>query len=90
MAVRRRESLAVAPEVFADFLLRWQHVHPSTRGEGPAFVETVLEQLQGFAMPATIWETEILPRRVSGLSAGLAGRHPGTGLLALAGGGIDA
>src|SRR6185437_2906162 len=66
VAVRRRESLAVAPEVFADFLLRWQHVHPSTRGEGPAFVEAVLEQLQGLAMPAALWESEVLPRRVAG------------------------
>ncbi len=66
VAVRRRESLAVSPEVFADFLLRWQHVHPSTRGEGPAFVETVLQQLQGYAMPARLWESEILPRRVEG------------------------
>ena len=47
VAVRRRESLAVTPEVFADFLLRWQHVHPSTRGDGPSFVEVVLDQLQG-------------------------------------------
>ncbi len=66
VAVRRRESLAVAPEVFADFLLRRQHVHPATRGEGPAFVERVLEQLQGFAAPAAVWEKEILPRRVKG------------------------
>jgi ATP-dependent Lhr-like helicase len=66
VAVRRRESLAVAPEVFADFLLRWQHVHPSTRGEGPAFVETILEQLQGLAMPARLWEADVLPRRVAG------------------------
>ena len=66
VAVRRRESLAVAPELFADFLLRRQHVHPATRGEGPAFVEAVLEQLQGFAAPASVWEQEILPRRVKG------------------------
>jgi ATP-dependent Lhr-like helicase len=66
VAVRRRESLAVAPEVFAEFLLRWQHVHPATRGEGPAFFETVLEQLQGLSMPARLWETEVLPRRVAG------------------------
>ncbi len=66
VAVRRGESLAVAPEVFADFLLRRQHVHPATRGEGPAFVEVVLEQLQGFAAPAAVWEKEILPRRVKG------------------------
>ncbi len=66
VAARRRESLAVPPEIFADFLLRWQHVHPATRGEGPAFVETVLQQLQGYAMPARLWESEVLPRRVEG------------------------
>ncbi len=66
VAARRRESLAVTPEVFADFLLHRQHVHPDARGEGPAFVEAVLEQLQGFAAPAPVWEQEILPRRVKG------------------------
>ncbi len=66
VAARRRESLAVSPETFADFLLRWQHVHPSTRGEGPAFVETVLQQLQGYAMPARLWESEVFPRHVEG------------------------
>ena len=66
VAVRRQESLAVAPEVFADFLLRWQSVHPKTRGEGPAFVSTVLERLQGFSAPAAVWDAEILPRRIAG------------------------
>ncbi|MGP0066864.1 MAG: DEAD/DEAH box helicase [Isosphaeraceae bacterium] len=66
VAARRRESLAVSPEIFVDFLLRRQHVHPSTRGEGPAFVETVLEQLQGYAMPARLWEGEVFPRRIKG------------------------
>ena len=66
VAARRRESLAVSPEIFADFLLRWQYVHPATRGEGPAFVETVMQQLQGLAMPARLWEGEVLPRRVAG------------------------
>jgi ATP-dependent helicase Lhr and Lhr-like helicase len=64
VALRRRESVAVAPEVFADFLLRRQRVHPTTRSDGPAALEIVLEQLQGFAAPATWWETEILPRRI--------------------------
>jgi ATP-dependent Lhr-like helicase len=64
VAVRRRESVAVLPEVFADFLLRRQYVHPATRGEGPAQVELVLERLQGFAAPGSAWEGEILPRRV--------------------------
>ncbi len=66
VAVRRRESLAVAPEVFADFVLRRQYVHPSTRGEGSAFVEAVLEQLQGCGMPARHWEADVLSRRVKG------------------------
>jgi ATP-dependent helicase Lhr and Lhr-like helicase len=64
VAVRRRESLAVTPEVFADFLLRRQHVHPSTRGGGSAFVERVLEQLQGYAALAAHWESEVLPQRI--------------------------
>ncbi len=64
VASRRGESLAVIPEVFADFLVRRQFVHPSTLVEGPQGVERVLEQLQGFAAPASLWENEILPRRV--------------------------
>jgi ATP-dependent Lhr-like helicase len=64
VAVRRRESVAVAPEVFADFLLRRQHVHPETRGRGARFLEAVLKQLQGSPAPARLWENDILPRRV--------------------------
>ena len=66
VALRRGECLAVAPEVFADFVLRRQHIHPATSGEGPAFVEFVLEKLHAFSAPAAVWESEILPRRVKG------------------------
>ncbi len=65
VAVRRRESLAVMPEVFADFVLRHQHLHPETRGAGAAFVERVLDQLQGHPAAAALWESEILRRRVT-------------------------
>ena len=55
----------VLPEVFADCLLRRQHVHPASRCDGStAGVESVLEQLQGYAAPALLWESELLPRRV--------------------------
>ena len=57
--------MAVPPEVFADFLVRRQGVHPETRREGSAALALVLEQLQGFAAPADLWESEILPARVS-------------------------
>ena len=66
VATRRRESLAVSPELFADFLLRWQHLHPTTRGEGLAFLEIVLQQLQGVPISARLWESDVLPRRVLG------------------------
>src|SRR5262249_42625532 len=52
IALRRRESVAVLPEVFAEFVSRLQHVHPATRLEGPAAIFPVLDQLQGFAAPA--------------------------------------
>ena len=69
VAIRRRESVAVAPEVFADFLLRRQHLHPATRLEGPGGLEAALERLQGYAAAAEFWESEILPRRVQGYRA---------------------
>ncbi len=64
VALRRRESVAVAPEVFADFVARRQGLHPATRREGRAAVGLALEQLRGFAAPAELWESEILPARV--------------------------
>jgi len=64
IALRRKESVAVSPEVFADFLIRRQGLHPETRREGSAAVGLVLDQLQGFAAPADLWESEILPARV--------------------------
>ena len=65
VAIRRRESVAVTPEVFADFVLERQCVHPSTRREGSVAVGLTVEQLQGFAAPSGLWEGEILPRRIS-------------------------
>ncbi len=64
IALKRRESVAVRPEVFADFVARRQHVHPETRREGAAAVTLVLEQLHGFAAPGDLWESDLLPRRV--------------------------
>ena len=64
VAMRRRESVAVPPEAFADFVSRRQGVHPATRKEGLAAVGLALEQLRGFAAPADLWESLLLPGRV--------------------------
>ena len=65
VANRRRESVAVRPEVFADFVAP-SPACPSGRsaGRGAKGFELALEQLQGFATTAGFWESEILPRRV--------------------------
>jgi ATP-dependent Lhr-like helicase len=64
IAMRRRESVAVPPEAFADFVARRQGVYPDTRHEGLASVGLAIEQLRGFAAPAGIWESVLLPARV--------------------------
>lgn len=70
IALRRQESVAVAPEVFADFVSRLQHVHPETRLEGEPALGTVLETLIGWAAPLESWESELLPRRLQGFRPG--------------------
>ncbi|HEV3121793.1 MAG TPA: hypothetical protein VGY53_07820, partial [Isosphaeraceae bacterium] len=64
LALKRRESVAVCPEVFADFVARRQGVHPETVREGAQAVEWALEHLAGCALPFELWEAEVLPRRV--------------------------
>jgi ATP-dependent Lhr-like helicase len=64
VALQRRESVAVTPEAFAEFLARLHGIHPDTRREGAAAVRSTLELLEGFAGPIDLWESDLLPRRV--------------------------
>ncbi len=64
VALRRKESVAVLPEVYADFLTRRLGVHPDSRLEGKPAVERTLDELQGFAATIETWEADLLPRRV--------------------------
>jgi ATP-dependent Lhr-like helicase len=66
---RRSRRQGVEPASAQDlmrFLLRWQHVAPGTQRQGRAGVVTVVEQLQGFELPAGTWEQAVLPARLSG------------------------
>src|SRR5262249_40129295 len=56
----REEIEPVATQDFMRFLLRWQHLVPSERREGPDALDAVITQLQGFEAPAAAWEAEIL------------------------------
>ena len=46
-------------------MLDWQHLTPDHRVEGQAGLAGLLEQLEGFEVPAAAWEGEILPARMA-------------------------
>ncbi len=61
----RAEIEPVQARDFLRFLFEWQRVTPEGRMEGPDAVGAVLAQLEGFEAPASAWETEILPARIT-------------------------
>ena len=61
----RAEIEPIAASDFLRFLFEWQRVTSEGRMEGPDAVGAVLGQLEGFEAPASAWETEILPARIS-------------------------
>ncbi len=66
LGILRREVVTCSPPQFADFLLRWQCLHPEARrGEGDGLAD-VLGRLQGLALDAELWERTVLPARVPG------------------------
>src|SRR5262249_19426844 len=66
LAILRREVVTVPPARFADFVLRWQRVHPDTRRGSAEGLTDVLSRLRGLPLPAELWEQAVLPRRVPG------------------------
>lgn len=63
LAAARHEVEPVATAAFARFLPAWQHVG-SGELRGIDGVATVVEQLAGVPIPASAWESLILPMRV--------------------------
>jgi ATP-dependent Lhr-like helicase len=62
----RREIEPVTSADFERFLQTWQHVSPGSLLHGPDGTLQVIRQLQGYEIPASAWESEILSRRISG------------------------
>jgi ATP-dependent Lhr-like helicase len=60
----REEIEAVSLADYLRFLDAWQHVAPDSQVDGPAGLQTVLDQLAGFEVPAAEWERTVLSRRV--------------------------
>jgi ATP-dependent Lhr-like helicase len=61
----RKQVESVTPAQFMHWLLRWQHIAPSSQLLGERGLLEGLRQLQGFEAPANSWERQILARRVA-------------------------
>ena len=61
----RKQIQSVTPAQFMNWLLRWQHVAPSTQLLGERGTLETVRQLQGFEAPANSWERQILKRRIA-------------------------
>jgi ATP-dependent Lhr-like helicase len=60
----RKQIEPVTPAAFMRWLMRWQHVAPGTQVTGERGALEVLQQLQGFEIPANAWERQVLARRI--------------------------
>jgi ATP-dependent Lhr-like helicase len=69
LGLLRREVVTCPAPRFADFLARWQGVHPSERRSGGEGVAASLTRLEGLPLPAEIWEQAVLPARVTGFQS---------------------
>lgn len=58
----RSEIEAVSPADFMRFLFNWHRI--TDHGEGIEALSDIIEQLEGFPLPAKLWEQSILPARL--------------------------
>ncbi|MHB8657390.1 MAG: DEAD/DEAH box helicase [Solirubrobacteraceae bacterium] len=70
LAALRQEVEPVEQQALARFLPAWQNVdrHPSA-GAGIDRLREALVPLQGLALPAEVWERDVLPRRTGAYSS---------------------
>jgi ATP-dependent Lhr-like helicase len=61
----RKQIEPVTSATFMRWLLRWQHVSPGSQARAEHGTLQVLRQLQGFEIPASAWERQVLARRIS-------------------------
>jgi len=90
LAALRQEVEPVSSDALARFLPAWQHVHtPGARGglRGVDGVLQVIEQLSGVAIPASAWESLVLPTRVTDYSPAMLDELTATGEVIWSGGG---
>jgi ATP-dependent helicase Lhr and Lhr-like helicase len=60
----RKEIEPATPAQFMRWLLRWQHVEPGSQTVDEPGTLEVIRQLQGFEVPASAWERDVLAQRL--------------------------
>jgi ATP-dependent Lhr-like helicase len=65
VGILRKQIEPVTAAAFLRWLLRWQHVAPGSQVLGERGTLEVLQQLQGFEIPANAWERQVLARRIA-------------------------
>lgn len=70
LAILRREVEPISIEAYADFLARWQHLHPAERLAGPGSLARLLQQLRGLPAPGPVWERDLLSLRLGSFDPG--------------------
>ena len=60
----RKQIEPVTAAQFMRWLFRWQHIAPGSELSGERGTLEILHQLQGFEIPASAWERQILARRI--------------------------
>jgi ATP-dependent Lhr-like helicase len=66
LGLLRREVITCPGPQFADFVLRWQGLHPEVNQGTADGVAAALHRLEGVLLPAELWEQAVLPGRVPG------------------------
>jgi ATP-dependent helicase Lhr and Lhr-like helicase len=61
----RKQIEPVTSAMLMRWLFRWQHVAPGSQMRDERGTLAVLRQLQGFEIPASAWERQVLARRIS-------------------------
>jgi len=90
LTLLRKEVQPVPLPVYADFLARWQHVHPATCLTGEGALRQALQQLRALPVVGRLWEQDVLPLRVVNYqSAELAALCQSGDLVWVGAGGVD-
>lgn len=65
LARQRASAKPASPARYSQFLVRWQHLHPEHHLQGPDGVRAALRQLEAVWLPYSVWEPDVLSRRLA-------------------------